>query len=102
MKAAGVLRRAVSRWTTVSSLKFFVAAAALLISFYIWGPSQLAGPQRLGCGNAGPGSWPFVEGHMLRLQDVLERAVGGDKGHIIGNIAFHPLQVRHQGGESAG
>ena len=31
---------------------------------------------------------------MLRLQDVLERAVGGDKGHIIGNIAFHPLQVR--------
>jgi hypothetical protein len=55
-------------------------------------------PQRC-LGNAGPGSWPFVEEHMLRLQDVLERAVGGDKGYIIGNIAFHPLQVRCRMGE---
>jgi hypothetical protein len=29
---------------------------------------------------------------MLRLQMVLEKAAGS-KGHIIGNIAFHPLQV---------
>jgi hypothetical protein len=89
---AGAVRLAKSGWTW-RSLKFLApafVAAALMVSFS-------SGPSRLG--NAGPGSWPFVEEHMLRLQDVLERAVGGDKGYIIGNIAFHPLQVRCRMGE---
>lgn len=42
-----------------------------------------------------PGSWACVDSHMQRLQEVLLESVGGEKGEIIGNIAFHPLQVNY-------